>query len=426
LSTLATTPVADLCNFKHVERPKDWNVASLKALFELMDLPPGQAVMVTQGSVEAVQQLHKVINERVEKLVKSTQQLAGGIPFWGQNLFSEAEVEKLVALLVKAKEFLESLQAYNTPGKLKNFKYDAEEIKGYQSTFTKLEEVDQLQAYCAELAQFTQYLSAAEAILPENHLWVAESKQKRTELLSEIRKPAQRESETFKADALKQLKKLKASYIKTYLDLYKRARLSLTQDKEKKDLLGDYRLKHLRRLATVTSINSVQLTEFDNQVGKLRTGTVLTDKDLENEPKSPDGFWPGMEDTSVSAETRLARLKAELEKIHKSWTKSLLNDLADPVIQGNFELLKAPQKKLLKDFMEAKELPDEISAEFLTAIQQALSGLAKLRVQLEDLKKILFPDGSPATPTEFKQRFSEYLEQLLKGRDPAKVRLVVE
>jgi hypothetical protein len=161
-------------------------------------------------------------------------------------------------------------------------------------------------------------------------------------------------------------------------------------------------------------------------VGKLRTGTVLTDKDLENEPKSPDGFWPGMEDTSVSAETRLARLKAELEKIHKSWTKSLLNDLADPVIQGNFELLKAPQKKLLKDFMEAKELPDEISAEFLTAIQQALSGLAKLRVQLEDLKKILFPDGSPATPTEFKQRFSEYLEQLLKGRDPAKVRLVVE
>jgi hypothetical protein len=426
LSTLATTPVADLCNFKHVERPKDWNVASLKALFELMDLSPGQAIMVTQGSVEAVQQLHKVINERVEKLVKSTQQLAGGIPFWGQNLFSEAEVEKLVALLVKAKEFLESLQAYNTPGKLKNFKYDADEIKGYQSTFTKLEEVDQLQAYCAELAQFTQYLSAAEAILSESHPWVAESKQKRTELLSEIRKPAQRESETFKADALKQLKKLKASYIKTYLDLYKRARLNLTQDKEKKDLLGDYRLKHLRRLATVTSINSVQLTEFDNQVGKLRTGTVLTEKDLENEPKSPDGFWPGMEDTSVSAETRLAGLKAELEKIHKSWTKSLLNDLADPVIQGNFELLKAPQKKLLKEFMAAKDLPDEISTEFLTAIQQALSGLAKLPVRLDDLKKALFPDGSPATPAEFKERFNAYLDQILKGRDAAKVRLVIE
>ena len=426
LGTLATTPVADLLNFKHVERPKDWNIPSLKALFELMDLSPGQAVMVTQGSVEAVQQLHKVINERVEKLVKANQQLASGIPFWGQNLFTDAEVEKFSALLVKAKEFLESLQAYNTPGKLKNFKYDADDIKGYATTFARLKEVEQLQAYCAELAQFTQYLSAAEAILPESHPWVAESKQKRTELLTEIRKPAQRESEAFKADALKQLKKLKAGYIKTYLDLYKKARLSLTQDKDKKDLLGDYRLKHLRRLATVTSINSVQLTEFDNQVGKLRTGTVLTDKDLENEPKSPDGFWPGMEDTSVSAETRLAGLKAELEKIYKSWTKSLLNDLADPVIQSHFDLLKTAQKKMLSDFMAAKELPDDISQDFLAALQSALSGLAKLPVRLDDLKKVLFPDGSPATPAEFKERFAAYLEQILKGRDAAKVRLVIE
>ena len=426
LAGLASTPVGDLQNFKHLERPKDWNIPSLKALFELMDLPPGSAVMVTQGSTDAVQQLHTVINQRVEKLVKANQQLASGIPFWGQNLFSEPEVEKISTQLTKAKEFLESLQAYNTPGKLKNFKYDAEDIKGYQATFTRLKEVEQLQTYCGELAQFTQYLSAAEAILPENHPWVTESKLKRTELLTEIRKPAQRESESFKADALKQLKKLKAGYIKVYLGLYAKARLNLTQDKEKKDLLNDYRLKQLRRLATVNSINSVQLTEFDNQVGKLRTGTVLTEKDLENDPKSPDGFWPGMEDTSVSSEVRLTNLKADLEKIHKSWTKNLLKDLDDPVIQGNFDLLKAPQKKLLKEFTAAKELPDEISQEFLTAIQQALTGLAKLTVRLDDLKAALFPDGSPATHAEFKERFNAYLDKILKGRDAAKVRLVIE
>ncbi len=278
-----------------------------------------------------------------------------------------------------------------------------------------------------ELAQFTQYLSAAEAILPETNPWVAESKQKRTELLTEIRKPAQRESETFKADALKQLKKLKAGYVKVYLGLYAKARLAnLTQDKEKKDLLQDYRLKHLRRLATVNSINSVQLTEFERQLDKLKTGTTLTEKDLENDPKSPDGFWPGMEDTSVSSEARLASLKSDLEMIHKSWTKNLLKDLDDPVIQGNFELLKAPQKKMLKEFMQAKELPDEISQEFLVAIQQALSGLAKLTVRLDELKKGLFPDGSPATPAEFKERFNTYLDQILKGRDATKVRLVIE
>ncbi len=426
LPALAATPVADLQNFKHLERPKDWNIPSLKALFELMDLPPGMAMQVTQGDAVPVQQLHKVINERVEKLVRANQQIASGIPFWGQNLFTEPETEKLSALLAKAKEFLESLQAYNTPGKLKNFKYDAADIRGYQATFTRLREVEDLQVFCGELAQFTQYLSAAEAVLPEDYPWVTESKQKRGDLLTEIRKPAQRESETFKADALKQLKKLKAGYIKVYLDLYRKARLSLAQDKEKKDLLQDYRLKHLRRLATVNSINSVQLTEFERQLDKLKTGTTLTEKDLENDPKSPDGFWPGMEDTSVSAGSRLAALKSDLDRVHKSWTKSLLNDLADPVIQSHFDLLKPAQKKMLKDFMGAKELPDEISAEFLTAIQQALSGLAKLPVRLDDLKKALFPDGSPATPAEFKERFNAYLDQILKGRDAAKVRLVIE
>jgi hypothetical protein len=426
LLSLAATPVADLQNFKHLERPKDWNIPSLKALFELMDLTPGMAIFVTQGNVEPVQQLHKVINERVEKLVRANQQLASGIPFWGQNLFTESEVEKISSQLVKAKEFLESLQAYNTPGKLKNFKYDADDIKGYQATFNRLKEIEELQAYCAELAHFTQYLSAAEAILPEHHPWAAESRQKRTELLTEIRKPAQRESEVFKTDALKQLKKLKAGYIKVYLDLYRKARLSLTQDKEKKDLLQDYRLKHLRRLATVNSINSVQLAEFDNQIGRLKTGTVLTEKDLENDPKSSDGFWPSMEDTSISAGQRLDGLKTSLNQIHKSWTKSLLNDLADPVIQSHFDLLKTPQKKMLKEFMDAKELPDDISQEFLAAIQHALSGLAKLPVRLDDLKKALFPDGSPATPAEFKERFAAYLDQILKGRDAAKVRLVIE
>jgi hypothetical protein len=34
--------------------------------------------------------------------------------------------------------------------------------------------------------------------------------------------------------------------------------------------------------------------------------------------------------------------------------------------------------------------------------------------------------GSPATPAEFKERFNAYLDQILKGRDAAKVRLVIE
>jgi hypothetical protein len=115
-----------------------------------------------------------------------------------------------------------------------------------------------------------------------------------------------------------------------------------------------------------------------------------------------------------------------LVKLHANWTKQLLNDLADPVIQENFELLKPAQKKVLNAFIKDKELPDELSAEFLAALKEALSGLAKLPVRIDDLKKALFPDDGPATAQEFKERFGAYLEQCLKGRDANKVRLVIE
>jgi hypothetical protein len=423
LPALTATPVAELKNFKHLERPKDWNIPSLKALFELMDLPPGMAMQVTQGADVPVQQLHKVITERVEKLVLARQHLLNGIPFWGQALYTEAEIEQNSAVLTKAKDFLESLQAYNTPGKLKNFKYDAAEITGYKATFGKLKEIDCLEAFALEVSQLTQYLSMAETVLPDDHAWAVQSKAARTEILGEVRKPAQRESETFKADVVKRLKALKAAYIKAYLDLYRRARLSIAQDKDKNAMLQDFRLKNLRRLATIETINRQQLTEFDRQLERLKTGAALTEKDLETEPKAD--FWPSMEDVSVSAETRLQNLKGELEKIYKSWSNALLNDLADPVIQSHFDLLKAGQKKLLGDFTAAKELPDEITQEFLAAIQQALSGLSKVQVQIDELRSKLFPDGSPATPDEFRKRFNEYVEQLLKGRDAAKVRIVI-
>ena len=107
LSALATTDISDLTNFKHLEQPKGWPIAAIKALFELMDLAPGMAVDVTHGNTGAVQQLQKAILEQVEKLVMTRHRLMEGIPFWGQNLFSDEEVEALADALDKTKTFIE-------------------------------------------------------------------------------------------------------------------------------------------------------------------------------------------------------------------------------------------------------------------------------------------------------------------------------
>ncbi len=425
LTGLATTPVADLAVFKHLEKPKDWNVVGLRALFELLGLAPGLAVQVTQGDPVPVQQLQKTITERVEKLVLARQQLLGGLPFWGVTLYSDSEMQQLGDTMQHCKDFLESLQAYNTPGKLKNFHTAAKDIEAHKPAFTRLAEVESLERFIREVSQLTSYLSQAEAILPEDHPWVAASKKTRTRLLTEVREPANRESAAFKAQLEKDLKKLKADYVKAYLELYRRARLSLSQDKAKEALMKDERTVALRRLAVVEVINRAQLDEFDKQLTDLKTGRPLTEKDLDAEPQAD--YWPRMEPaTSASAEARLQHLTAELARIHETWSKSLLSDLRDdPTTKANLDLLKSAQKKLLNEFVTSGQLPEIVSKEFIDALQQALSGLTKLTLDVGALKTALFPDGSPATPEEFRRRLHEHLDTLLKGRDEKKVRIVL-
>ncbi len=424
LTGLAATSVADLAFFKHLEKPKDWNVAGLRAIFELLNLAPGLAVQVTQGDSVPVVQLQKTIDERVEKLVLARQQLLGGLPFWGVSLYSETEIQQIGDTMQRCKEFLEGIQAYNTPGKLKNLHASTKDIEAHKPAFNRLAEVESLERFIREVGQLAAYLSQAEAILPDEHPWITISRDTRTKLLSEVRTPANRESAAFKAHLEKDLKKLKTDYVRAYLDLYRRSRLNLAQDKAKEGLLKDERFVALRRLAVVEVLNRAQLDEFERQLADLKTGRPITEKDLDSEPQAD--FWPRMEAASaISAEARLQHLAAELGRIFDAWVKTLLADLTDPVTKANLGLLKPTQRKLLQAFVDAGQLPDEVSKDFIDALQQALSSLIKLTLDLGALKAALFPDGSPATPEEFRRRVHEHLDALLKGRDEKKVRIVL-
>jgi len=426
LNNLATTNISDLTRFKHLERPKEWNLPAIKALFELMDLPPGMAVEVTSGNTGPVQHLHKTILVKVENLVMIRHQLMSGIPFWGQNLFSDPEVENLADAMEKTKIFIEGLQAFNSPGKLKNLKYEADDFLAHRPVFKALKEVEDLEAFTREIGQATQYLSLAEGYLPENHGWIAKNKKMRDRILGDMRKPNNRKSAKFKAAVAEKLQRLKADFINDYISLHKKARLSHNQDKAKSELTKDYRVAQLQKLTAIDLLNRQQLIEFQKRLGDLKTCFGLTEKDLENDPKCPHcGFWPAMETVGYSADAVLESLKTDLGKIQSSWAQSLLNNLDDPIVQANFNLLKAGQKKLLGVFQKTKELPDEIGGNFLQAIQDALSGLTKVSVDPEELKKSLIPDGSPATPTEFRERFDRFMTDILKGKDAGKIRIVM-
>lgn len=59
-------------------------------------------------------------------------------------------------------------------------------------------------------------------------------------------------------------------------------------------------------------------------------------------------------------------------------------------------------------------------------MQEALSGLEKIVVTGEDIKKALLSGGSLATPEDLRKRFESFMNDRCKGKDASKLRFVVE
>jgi hypothetical protein len=426
LKEMATRSLDDLVEFKHIKKPKDWNLPAIKALFDLLGLPSGLAVQVTQNDPEPVIQLNSEVVRRVEKLVVSKQEFGHGIPFWGQRLLPDDEIARLVKDIDQAKEFLESLQAYKTPGQIKNFRYSVDEVKALVPVLASVREVTELKGFADTLSEYTAYLTSAESILPDSHPWRLKCQDAKKQLRTDVMAPANRNSEPFRKKAIQSLKELKTSYVAAYLELYRRARLDTKQDKKKADLLGDYRMNHLNQLAGIPSINRSQLLEIREEFGQLKTGETITAADLEANPTTGE-FFPAMERSpEISAAQRLSNLTLKLEQTYQTWVSALLTDLDDPVVEEHLRLLKPAERKLVDTFREEKSLPDPLSGKLVTALQQALSGLSRVPLVPGKLFAAVFPGGAPATVEEVKERFAQFTDDLTKGQDRSKVRIVLE
>jgi len=426
LPLMAGTELKTLAGFKHIKRPKEWNLPALKALFELLELTPGMAQLITQGQEEPVQEMQKAIERLVRQLLLGEQQLREGITFWGRPLLTEDEIQQNQLQLNAAKSFLESLRPFTTPGKLKNFRYDVSEITNHAEGLGTLRRLESLQELVAEIGAAAAYLSAAEAVLPVGHEWRERVKAAQIQVLAQISDPTVRSTPAFRQNTLRLLAELKKAYVQSYLQMHSKARLGVVEDKRKANLSQDPRLGQLRALSSIDLMPRQQLTDFQNRLGGLKTCFALTEQQLKSSSKCPHcGFEPAQEKSLVAAEI-LNKLDEELDQLLSNWTQTLITNLADPTTKENVSLLKPRARTLVEAFIRERVLPAELDQDFLQALQEVLSGLTKVPVQTDEIKAALLAGGSPVTPAEMKKRFEEYLDQLTKGKEPGKVRIVLE
>lgn len=427
LQQLAAASMDELTRFKHLEQPKEWNLPALKALFELLGMTPGMAQLLTQGKDESVRQLQQAVDKMVKRIVITRQTLRDGISFWGMDLLAGTDLANHAERLEAAKSFFESLQPYSTPGKLKNFRYSAQEVISFDGAVKALDDLNALRELAVTHSTAASWLTAAEAVLPAEHDWVACLKATRKDLLEGLKQVAIPTLNSQSQSIATSLRQLKKEYVTAYIALHTRARLGVKDAKRKAALLADPRLETLRKLAGINLMPQQQLTDFQNRLAGLKSCAALTEQNLDSTPVCPHcGFRPSMERVDAAGAQRINQMEAQLDAMLEGWTVTILGNLEDPITQANMELLNLEDREQLLRLIQCRKLPEPVDNSFVHALREVLSGLVKVTINAHDLQNALQRAGGPATPSEMNNRFKEYLDHRIKGHDPAKVRIVME
>jgi hypothetical protein len=162
-------------------------------------------------------------------------------------------------------------------------------------------------------------------------------------------------------------------------------------------------------------------------LAKVQTCFTLVKDELDASPICPHcNFRPQEENLGASGVAVLDQIDQQLDGLLENWTKTLLDNLDDPTAKKSIKLLPDVQKEAVNAFLKAKKLPDTISNDLVQGIQQALSGLVAIPVHPSELLDALSDGGAPCTVEQIQTRFEKFVQEITRGKEPSKVRLVVE
>ncbi len=427
IDQFAKIGIGEVTEFKHIDRPRDLPLGPLQDLCDLLDVPKGLIVNPANRD-DGVAKIQQRAAELLGKVVASQARVAE-LVFWGRPILSEQEQKDWKDRLGSLKGFLESLQPFNTSGKLKNFPHDSAAVLGQKPAIELAREVDELGVLLQQTSPLTSYLGKAEALLDASHPWQDTVRTARADLTAKIASPKQRSESDFKRLLTQTLGDLKSKYQDAYLAAHERARLGANDDKRKASLAKGSRLAQLQKIAGVDMMPTQQLRDFENRLFALKTCFQLSRPDLDSDPLCPHcGFRPAEEPAGgATSKKTLTDLDEVLDALVRGWADTLRSNLEDPTVSGNIELVSdAAGKGELQSFLKSKQLPDPVSPAFLKALQEVLSGLQKVSFGNAALQAALSEGGLPCTVGDLRERFDRYVGIITKGKDLSKVRVVIE
>ena len=426
LDELVRTPIKDITAFKYIQKPKDFPIGTLRRVYEILGLSPG-LVSNPDYLDDAVVILQTRLGELLPKIVEIDQRIINGLQLLNIQIFDNQDLESIRSKLDKIKAFLESLQRYNTTGRLRNCRIDNDELDQIEADFKEYRILEQLIDLVTTVTPLSQYLSGAQSVLPSDDQWVKDYDDIKTHYAPLLTDKTTRLDTKTKSGLISDLTRFKQEYIQHYYNLHQKTRLDASSDSIKGKLVKSPKMDRLNRLATLDLLPNSKLTDFGNRLASLKTCFSLTHNDLQFTHICPHCPYRPVEETSKgNAKNLLSQYELELDTINKEWDQIILDNLKDPMVQQALDALVPTEKTVIGDIIKTDKIPGVISSELLTILRHIFTGLEKIEVTFTDLIGDLSKGGMPCTIEDYQKRFETHLYQLTSGKDKTKLRIILE
>lgn len=417
LNEYVQLPLSKLSRFSHVKKPTDLPYEELGAVLELFDvsIPNYEEEALTR----AIMVLATTVNDKVNEVLQTIQIIKTGFPMWEGTLLPAPEIQENIQTLEEFKEFCETIKRYNTPAKMRNFKYDIATIEKQGAALNKLKEFEILQKTIAECMQIVNYIQLAQPTMGLQTQW----SQQATEALDELSYALKNQQNH--VPRLQRLQDLKQEYIHNYIEQHDKSRLNATENNLKKKLLSSNELNILKQLANHISIlPTEQIRNWEKGLQSLRECYSVTSESLQHTPLCNNCKYR-MTDVSTNDKVMLKNLEEQLPIIYERWMDTMLTSLNDPSVKESIELLQPNQKELVKQFMQTGELPIPLDIRLVQAINDLFKGFNKVEITINDLEKMM-ANGSPLTVEELRKRFDELISHVVGNNAANQVRITLK
>ncbi len=413
LSDLKDVIKEEYYSFNHVKPPKGLNESALKAMFIGL---LGKDLSKHLKSESTYLELTMTANDWAKRTVSVLNKIQGGLIFKGIELISENDASEYHRSFTAFSRFCDKLANYTSEARMKNFQFSVDDINRVLEAKPLIQKIENQLAEINHFNEDIYYLQQCKQYITD-----AKLKEEITYEINQLATILSSNNSKKIKDYKARLSQLKNCYADWYLELYLDYRISDADNTQKQALLDSEGKAICDILKEADFLSIAQYHQWLSKLAKLQPADVNVNKELILTAPYQDFNPIDFKDASIVS---VQSCKKELTELLADWQQTLKDTLEDPLVKKKMSLLDPTQVKLLKDFKsDTVKLQKDNTLAIRNAIMSLHKGLEKIELCLDGMKATF---NKPLTPDEAVEAFKAYVDNISKGKERDKIRIILK